>query len=64
MKERNRRRKSYPVPKRIGTVRVIPSGEPLLVRGEKWITMVPEDYEENDRLWEFSTTTGRIIQTR
>jgi hypothetical protein len=58
------KRKSYPVPKRIGTVRVISVGEPLLAKGEKWITMIPADYEEDDRLWEFSITTGRIIQTR
>lgn len=28
--------------------------------GEVWVTLVPED-EHDERLWEFSLTTGRII---
>jgi len=36
------------------------AGDPLLVRGELWWTLVPED-EEDARIWEFSTTTGRLI---
>lgn len=36
-------------------------GDPLTVRGESWVTLVPEDASD-ERLWEFSLTTGRTIQ--
>lgn len=35
-------------------------GDPLSVNGEEWVTLVPGD--EDDRLWEFSLTTGRIVR--
>lgn len=31
-------------------------------RGETWITLIPDD-EEDSRIWEFSLTSGKIIQT-
>jgi hypothetical protein len=34
-------------------------GDPLEFRGEEWVTLSPED-ETDERLWEFSLTTGRI----
>lgn len=37
-------------------------GDPLTVNGEDWVTLVPEDTDD-ERLWEFSLTTGRTIQT-
>jgi hypothetical protein len=36
-------------------------GDPLTINGEDWVTLVPED-SEDERLWEFSLTTGRTIQ--
>lgn len=34
----------------------------LEANGEKWVTLMPPG--DDDRLWEFSLTTGRIIQTQ
>lgn len=36
-------------------------GDPLETRGEQWVTLMPEG--DDERLWEFSLTTGRIVQT-
>lgn len=30
--------------------------------GERWFTMLPEDYED-ERIWEWSATTGRVLLT-
>lgn len=35
---------------------------PTTFRGEEWVTLVPED-DHDERLWEFSLTTGRVVQT-
>lgn len=37
-------------------------GDPLLMNGEEWVTLVPEG--DDDRLWEFSLTTGRTLRVR
>jgi len=50
-------------PCKIGGVHVEPSGDPLLLHGETWLTMVPVD-PGDDRIWEYSVTTKRIIRTR
>lgn len=56
--------KSYrPLPQEIDGVPVQASGRALKVKGEVWQTMIAED-EFDDRIWEFSLTTGRIIRTR
>lgn len=34
---------------------------PMVHAGEEWLTLVPEG--DDDRLWEFSVTTGRIVRT-
>lgn len=46
-----------------GTLVRASESEPLLAQGQHWITLVPED-ESDERLWEWSRETGRIIQTR
>ena len=46
----------------IGDCEVYVCGDPLTMQGEEWVTLVPED-SEDERLWEFSLTTGRLIQT-
>lgn len=51
------------LPQEIDGVPVQASGRPLKVKGEVWQTMIAED-EFDDRIWEFSLTTGRIIRTR
>jgi len=47
----------------INGVEVEAQGEPLEVKGERWQTMVPID-EQDERLWEFSLDSGRIIRTK
>lgn len=54
--------KQHTPPTRIGDCEVYANGDPLTVNGEEWLTLCPEDGED-ERLWEFSLTTGRIIQT-
>jgi len=50
------------IPKEIDGVEVEKVDEPMVVKGEKWVTLVPKN--ENDfRVWEFSLTSGRVIQT-
>jgi len=51
------------VPEQIDGEPVCQSGKPLLHRGENWVTLVPED-DDDERIWEFSLTSGRLIQTR
>lgn len=51
------------VPKTIGTCEVSPSPRVMTFRGEEWITLYPED-NSDDRLWEYSLTSGRILQTQ
>jgi len=43
-------------------VRVFTSGQVLKYRGERYVTLVPED-PEDPRLWEYSVDTGRTVQT-
>jgi hypothetical protein len=50
-------------PTRINGTPVEESGEPMTLRGEVWHTFIPIA-EGDDRLWEWSETPGRIIQTR
>ncbi len=50
-------------PVTINGVRVEQQGDVLTVRGEEWLTLVPED-DNDERVWEYSLTTGRIMQTR
>jgi hypothetical protein len=38
-------------------------GPAIEVRGEQWITLIPKDIDD-ERLWEFSLTTGRLVSTR
>jgi hypothetical protein len=47
-------------PSEVAGVEVYVCGDPLTVKGEAWVTLSPEG--EDDRLWEFSLTTGRIVQ--
>ena len=37
--------------------------DPLTARNETFVTVGPTA-EDDERLWEFSLTTGRLIQTR
>lgn len=60
--EDDQSRAKFP-PSIIGKTPVVPNGEPIVMCGESWVTLVPED-SEDDRLWEFSVTTGRLILTR
>ena len=41
---------------------VYQSGKGLVLQGETWVTLVPED-DYDDRIWEFSLSTGRLIKT-
>lgn len=34
---------------------------PLKSGGEVWVTLVPDE-EDDERLWEWSLTTGRLIE--
>ena len=53
------------IPRTINGVRVQRcTGEDVVViGGEQWVTLVPIN-DEDARIWEFSKTTGRIIQTQ
>jgi hypothetical protein len=55
-------RTAHKLPTSIGGTRVEPAGDPLTVRGEEWLTLIPSD-EDDERIWEFSLTTGRLLQT-
>ena len=46
-------------PSKVDGVAVEVMGEPLAVNGEQWVTLVPEG--DDERLWEWSLTTGRLI---
>ena len=50
-------------PSEIAGIPVEANGEPMLLHGETWITMIPVNADD-DRLWEYSLTTGRIVKTR
>jgi hypothetical protein len=39
---------------------VVVIGAVIKVGGEEWVTLVPEG--DDERLWEFSLTTGRMLQ--
>ena len=54
--------KKHTPPTMVGCCEVYVCGDPLAVQGEEWVTLVPED-SEDERLWEFSLTTGRTVQT-
>jgi len=49
-------------PTTIGDCEVYVCGNPMTMMGEEWVTLSPED-ETDERLWEFSLTTGRTVQT-
>ena len=50
-------------PRRIAGVLVEVHGDQIMeLKGERWVTLIPKD-EYDDRIWEFSLTSGRIIQT-
>lgn len=51
------------VPCHVGNTLVEQHGEPMLVKGERWVTLAPLDVDD-ERLWEFSLDSGRIIQTK
>jgi len=42
---------------------VYQSGDPLEIRGGLWVTLVPED-EDDDRLWEYDLKTGTCLRTK
>jgi hypothetical protein len=48
-----------------GTAVEVLDDDPIEVNGETWLTLLPVEslHEGDERLWEFSTTTGRIVQT-
>ena len=50
-------------PERVGGVRVEAYEDIAEFRGERWVTLSPVD-EDVHKLWEFSITSGRIIQTQ
>ena len=52
------------LPDKIDNTFVTEAGAPdLPLRGETYVTMRPVD-NNDDRLWEYSLTTGRILRTR
>ena len=50
------------IPTTVAGVAVTHNGEPTLIKGELWVTLIPDDHEDY-RVWEFSLKSGRIIQT-
>lgn len=54
--------KQHTPPTTVSGCEVYVCGDPLTVKGEDWVTLAPEDGED-ERLWEFSLTTGRTVQT-
>lgn len=52
----------HKVPSKIDGVPVEQMGEPLEMNGERWLTLVPPG--EDERIWEFSVTSGRLVLTR
>lgn len=50
-------------PTRIAGVPVEEQGEPMLVRGEVWHTLISL-VEDDTRVWEWSETSGRVILTQ
>jgi hypothetical protein len=55
--------KTREAPSHVQGVAVEAIGEPMVLRGVTWITLVPVD-DDDDRLWEWCPSTGRIVQTR
>ncbi len=52
---------AHKIPKEIDGIPVVEGADsPTLVKGEEWMTMMPKDISI-DRIWEFSLTTGRIL---
>lgn len=52
---------AHPAPTKVDGVPVEVMGDPLTMNGEQWVTLVPEG--DDDRLWEWSLTTGRLLLT-
>lgn len=50
-------------PSTVQGVPVTAGDEVAVFRGEEWVTLGPEA-EDDERIWEFSLSTGKIIQTR
>ena len=56
--------KKYIPPNEInGTKVYVVADSAFMSHGEEWITLCPDTEGGDDRIWEFSLTTGRIIQT-
>lgn len=53
--------KKHTPPTAMGDCEVYVCGDPMTVSGEEWVTLSPES-PDDERLWEFSLTTGRIIK--
>lgn len=53
--------KRHTPPTKVDGVPVEVMGDPLTMAGEDWVTLVPEG--EDERLWEWSLTTGRLLLT-
>lgn len=56
----------HPVPTSIGGMSVEVVGDPMTINGEEWVTLMPggdDQSEESDPIWEWSLTTGRLVQT-
>ena len=50
-------------PEWIGDVKVERIGDELVVWGQTWVTLASAE-EGDERIWEFSLTTGDLIRTR
>jgi len=50
-------------PTQIDGTPVSPHGDPLIVNGETWLTLLPDsaDYDKHVRMWSWSSTTGRVV---
>jgi hypothetical protein len=64
MRKNGKRKTGYVIPSHVDGCPVTQGSQDVtVVKGEEWLLLVPID-EEDDRLWEYSLTTGRIIKTR
>lgn len=52
---------SKKIPEYVEGMLVSRVGPVQMVRGEAWVTLLPED-DEDSRIWEYSLTTGRILK--
>lgn len=54
--------KEHKPPTKIDGIPVESCDDAITVRGQRWITLLPAD-ESIDRYWEFSLSTGRLIES-